>query len=70
MRALVDAPRRYVCVLEAVNFVDSSFAIKFGVQFNLFGGTILNLGTTRHEKYLGQLDRFEIVRDGNRSVVW
>ncbi len=31
-------------------------ATKFTVQFNLFGGTLIGLGTKRHEKYLDGVD--------------
>ena len=31
---------------------DASMAVKMTVQFNLFGGTVLKLGTERHHKML------------------
>ncbi|MCB9080356.1 MAG: acyl-CoA dehydrogenase family protein [Lewinellaceae bacterium] len=43
----------YGVVFEMLGFHDISLAIKFGVQFGLWGGTILALGTERHhEAYL------------------
>ena len=44
---------RFVTVFEMLGFHDFSLVVKFGVQFGLFGGSILFLGTKRHhEKYL------------------
>jgi acyl-CoA oxidase len=43
----------YTAVFEMLGYHDISLAIKFGVQFGLFGGSILFLGTEEHhEKYL------------------
>ncbi len=40
-------------VFETLGFFDISLAIKYGVQFGLFGGSILHLGTEKHHlKYL------------------
>lgn len=36
--------------------VDGSMATKMTVQWNLFGGTVLNLGGERHRKYLENVD--------------
>lgn len=48
-----DDLRQFIAAFETIAFHDLSLAIKFGVQFGLFGGSILNLGTSRHhEKYL------------------
>ena len=33
---------------EIAGFIDGSMATKMTVQFNLFGGTVLKLGTDRH----------------------
>lgn len=45
--------RGYITVFEMLGFHDNSLAIKFGVQFGLFGGSILGLGTEKHHrKYL------------------
>eukprot|EP01094_Clydonella_sp_ATCC50884_P020370 TRINITY_DN4221_c1_g1_i1.p1 TRINITY_DN4221_c1_g1~~TRINITY_DN4221_c1_g1_i1.p1 ORF type:complete len:617 (-),score=245.63 TRINITY_DN4221_c1_g1_i1:620-2224(-) len=37
---------------------DGSMATKMTVQFNLFGGTLLKLGTERHHALLPSIDRF------------
>jgi len=50
----------YIAVFEMLGYHDLSLAVKFGVQFGLFGGSVHRLGTERHhEKYLkdtGSLD--------------
>ena len=41
---------------ETLAFGDLSLLVKVGVQFGLFGGAILHLGTERHhERYLADL---------------
>jgi acyl-CoA oxidase len=40
----------YTAVFETLAYHDLSLTIKFGVQFGLFGGAILNLGTERHHR--------------------
>ena len=51
-----DNIREFMAAFEIIAFHDLSLAIKFGVQFGLFGGSILNLGTAcHHEKYLRQV---------------
>lgn len=43
----------YAAIFENLMYVDGSLAIKFGVQFGLFGGSIQKLGTKKHhDKYL------------------
>lgn len=43
----------YIAVFETMGYHDLSMLIKFGVQFGLFGGSILHLGTaSHHRKYL------------------
>jgi acyl-CoA oxidase len=38
----------YATIFEHLMFVDGSLAVKFGVQFGLFGGSIQKLGTKKH----------------------
>lgn len=46
----------FIAVFETLGYHDLSLLTKFGVQFGLFGGSILNLGTQKHhEKYLHQV---------------
>jgi len=49
-------PRRVFAVHELTCLVDGSFATKVTVQFNLFGGTVLKLGTDRHHSILTKID--------------
>ena len=45
---LSDNPYRIFAAHEVAGFCDGSMATKMTVQFNLFGGTVLRLGTERH----------------------
>ena len=48
-----DDPAASVAVFETLAYGDLSVVVKFGVQFGLFGGSVLQLGTERHhEAYL------------------
>ena len=48
-----DNMENYAAIFEHLMFVDGSLAVKFGVQFGLFGGSIQNLGSKRHhDQYL------------------
>ena len=49
-------PRRIFACHEITCLVDGSFATKLTVQFNLFGGTVLKLGTERHHHILDKID--------------
>ncbi|MBK8701282.1 MAG: acyl-CoA dehydrogenase family protein [Saprospiraceae bacterium] len=43
----------YMAVFETLCFYDLNYAVKFGVQFGLFGGTVWKLGTDLHHmRYL------------------
>lgn len=43
----------YAAIFETLGYHDLSLTIKFGVQFGLFGGSVLWLGTKRHhDRYL------------------
>lgn len=46
---------------EIAGCCDGSMATKLTVQFNLFGGTVLKLGTNKHHDILSSIDRFETV---------
>lgn len=51
----------FVATFETLAFGDLSVLVKFGVQFGLFGGSILNLGTERHHRrYLPAIGRLEL----------
>jgi len=52
----------YAAIFETLGYHDLSLAIKFGVQFGLFGGSILWLGTKKHhEKYLKETGTLELL---------
>lgn len=47
---------KYATVFESLAYFDLSLAVKFGVQFGLFGGSVQHLGTSdHHDKYLRQI---------------
>ncbi|MEO1335548.1 MAG: acyl-CoA dehydrogenase [Myxococcota bacterium] len=55
-------PRRIFSAHETVGMMNGSTATKMTVQFNLFGGTVLKLGTQKHhDKFLDEIDRLNIV---------
>ncbi len=52
---------RFIAVFETLGYHDLSLAVKFGVQFGLFGGSIDSLGTQRHHaKYLPLVGTLEL----------
>lgn len=51
----------YIAIFEMLGYHDLSLAIKFGVQFGLFGGSVHNLGTERHhKKYLKDIGSLKL----------
>ncbi|GKV12182.1 hypothetical protein SLEP1_g23364 [Rubroshorea leprosula] len=59
-RYVVEDPAIYFAIAEAVGSVDMSLAIKMGVQYSLWGGSVLNLGTKKHrDKYFDGIDSLE-----------
>ena len=54
---------RSIAAFETLAFGDLSLLVKCGVQFGLFGGAVLHLGTRRHhERYLAAIARMELRR--------
>ncbi len=52
----------HMVVFEMLGYGDLSLAIKFGVQFGLFGGAVFELGTeSHHKKYLEALHKAELL---------
>lgn len=47
-----DNPHRIFAAHELSAIIDPAMSVKMTVQFNLFGGTVLKLGTERHHKEL------------------
>ena len=54
-------PLNIFAVHEIAGMVDGSMATKLTVQFNLFGGTILKLGTARHRHIVSCVDNLSII---------
>jgi acyl-CoA oxidase len=54
-------PRNIFAAHEIAGQGDPSTTTKLTVQFNLFGGTVLKLGTEYHHKILDSIDKFEKV---------
>ena len=53
-------PHRIFAAHEVAGLSDGSMATKMTVQFNLFGGTVLKLGTDRHHgEFLEKIDRLK-----------
>ncbi|MEM6275119.1 MAG: acyl-CoA dehydrogenase [Myxococcota bacterium] len=52
---------RFIAAFETLAFFDLSLLVKCGVQFGLFGGSILHLGTaSHHERYLKKAAKLEL----------
>lgn len=50
-----------IAVFQTLAFHDLSLTVKFGVQFGLFGGSVLQLGTEKHHrKYLAQIGNLSL----------
>ncbi len=45
-----DDMRAYYAVMETISYADLSMAIKYGVQFGLFGMSVMALGTEKHHR--------------------
>ncbi|KAJ4841530.1 Acyl-coenzyme A oxidase 2, peroxisomal [Turnera subulata] len=59
-RYVSEDPARYFAIAEAVGSVDMSLGIKMGVQYSLWGGSVINLGTKKHrDKYFDGIDNLE-----------
>ncbi|PIA55077.1 hypothetical protein AQUCO_00800074v1 [Aquilegia coerulea] len=57
---IFEDPAKYFAIVEAVGSVDMSLGIKMGVQYSLWGGSVLNLGTKKHrDKYYDGIDNME-----------
>ncbi len=58
----VDNMEGYFQVMEAASYFDVSLVIKYGVQFGLFGGSIMSLGSEIHHiKYLEKIGKMELM---------
>lgn len=60
-REIGESMGEFMTYFEALGMFDLSLAVKFGVQFGLFGGSILFLGTQKHhEKYLRDVSSLKL----------
>ena len=58
---MLDRPDLYYEMGHALHCVDLSLAIKSGVQFTLWGGSVMNLGTEKHhDRYRDQIASFTL----------
>ena len=57
----VKDPQAYFNLGEYLSLVDLSLTVKMGVQYSLWGGSIVNLGTEKHRKtFFTAVDQFQI----------
>lgn len=57
----IDDIAAYAALFDTMGHHDLSLTIKFGVQFGLFGGSVLGLGTKRHhDRYLQKIGTLEL----------
>ena len=57
-----DEMGRFITSFQSLAMFDQSLVVKFGVQFGLFGGSILFLGTEKHhEKYLPRVADLDLL---------
>lgn len=55
-------PQRVFAVHEIVAMANVSMAIKLTVQFNLFGGTVMKIGTkSHHDEFVKKIDNLEAI---------
>jgi len=56
-----DDIKKYFAIMESLSYHDLSMVIKFGVQFGLWGMSVLYLGTKKHhDKYLHAIGKLEL----------
>ncbi len=61
IRDFLTNPENIFTTHEMLGFIDGSLATKFTVQFNLFGGTIVGLGTQQHEFLYDKIDNLSTI---------
>ncbi|KAG8720356.1 hypothetical protein FRC08_000454 [Ceratobasidium sp. 394] len=54
-------PLNVMAAHELAGMLDPSFTTKMTVQYNLFGGTVLKLGSERHRKFLHGVDDMSVI---------
>ncbi|GAB2278617.1 Acyl-coenzyme A oxidase 2, peroxisomal [Dionaea muscipula] len=59
-RYLLEEPDKYLAIVEAAGSFDLSLGVKIGVQYSLWGGAVINLGTKKHkDKYYEGIDNLD-----------
>ncbi|ERM94195.1 acyl-coenzyme A oxidase 2, peroxisomal [Amborella trichopoda] len=59
-RYVQDDAEKYFAIMEAAGSIDISLGVKLGVQYSLWGGSIINLGTKKHrDKYYDGIDNLD-----------
>ncbi|XP_021316879.1 acyl-coenzyme A oxidase 2, peroxisomal [Sorghum bicolor] len=57
---MANDPAEYFAVMEAAGGADISLGVKLGVQYSLWGGSVINLGTKKHrDKYFDAIDNLD-----------
>lgn len=60
LKYLLEEPTQYFAISEAAGHIDLSLGIKLGVQFSLWGGSVMNLGTQKHrDRYYAGIDNLD-----------
>lgn len=60
LQYVAEDPEKYFAIAEAFGSVDMSLGIKMGVQYSLWGGSVINLGTKKHrDKYFEGIDNLD-----------
>ncbi|KAK9811518.1 hypothetical protein WJX72_005162 [[Myrmecia] bisecta] len=53
--------KKYFYLAELLSMIDLSTTVKLGVQYSLWGGSVMNLGTERHRKqYFEDIDKLRL----------
>jgi acyl-CoA oxidase len=61
MKFFANDYKKYFYLAELYSLIDLSSMVKMGVQYSLWGGSVVNLGTERHrEKYFDDIDSFRL----------
>ena len=61
VKDFINDPHNIFTAHEFIAMTDGALGIKFTVQFNLFGGSILALGTDRHKHLFDKIDDLSVV---------
>ncbi|EAY96779.1 hypothetical protein OsI_18704 [Oryza sativa Indica Group] len=57
---MANDPAEYFAVMEAAGGADISLGVKLGVQYSLWGGSIINLGTKKHrDRFFDGIDNLD-----------